>query len=380
MPEFPKKLSQKLEKRHEDDAFRKLSSPNALVDFSSNDYLGLSRALLLKSNTTKILESANFNNSATGSRLLTGNHSLYGELETFLNSFYGFESSLVFNSGYDANIGFFSSVPQRGDLIFYDELVHASIRDGIKMGNAKAYKFKHNSFDSLKNQIEQSQNQDFQEDIYVVTESVFSMDGDSPALMELADFCKQNKLYLIIDEAHAVGVFDKGLVVENNLQEMVFAQIITFGKALGCHGAAILGSKQLKDYLLNFARSFIYTTALPPHTVASILAGHQSLNTEYGQSLIEKLRMNISYFKSMVQKMKIGNLFLPSDSAIQIAMVEGNTNVKGLSSKLRENGFDIRAIVSPTVSKGNERLRICLHSFNRKEDIENILLLIKENG
>jgi len=380
MPEFPKKLSQKLEKRHEDDAFRKLSSPNGLVDFSSNDYLGLSSAPLLKRNTTKILESANFNNSATGSRLLTGNHSLYEELETFLNSFYGFESSLVFNSGYDANIGFFSSVPQRGDLIFYDELVHASIRDGIKMGNAKAYKFKHNSFDSLRNQIEQSRNQDFQEDIYVVTESVFSMDGDSPALIELADFCKQNKLYLIIDEAHAVGVFDKGLVVENNLQEMVFAKIITFGKALGCHGAAILGSKQLKDYLLNFARSFIYTTALPPHTVASILAGHQSLNTEYGQSLIGKLRMNISYFKSMVQKMEIGHLFLHSDSAIQIAMVEGNTNVKRLSRKLRENGFDIRAIVSPTVSKGNERLRICLHSFNRKEDIENILLLIKENG
>lgn len=380
MPEFPKKLSQKLEKRHEDDAFRKLSSPNGLVDFSSNDYLGLSSAPQLKRNTTKILESANFNNSATGSRLLTGNHSLYEELETFLNSFYGFESSLVFNSGYDANIGFFSSVPQRGDLIFYDELVHASIRDGIKMGNAKAYKFKHNSFDSLRNQIEQSRNQDFQEDIYVVTESVFSMDGDSPALIELADFCKQNKLYLIIDEAHAVGVFDKGLVVENNLQEMVFAKIITFGKALGCHGAAILGSKQLKDYLLNFARSFIYTTALPPHTVASILAGHQSLNTEYGQSLIGKLRMNISYFKSMVQKMEIGHLFLHSDSAIQIAMVEGNTNVKRLSRKLRENGFDIRAIVSPTVSKGNERLRICLHSFNRKEDIENILLLIKENG
>lgn len=380
MPEFPKKLSQKLEKRHEDDAFRKLSSPNGLVDFSSNDYLGLSSAPLLKRNTTKILESANFNNSATGSRLLTGNHSLYEELETFLNSFYGFESSLVFNSGYDANIGFFSSVPQRGDLIFYDELVHASIRDGIKMGNAKAYKFKHNSFDSLRNLIEQSRNQDFQEDIYVVTESVFSMDGDSPALIELADFCKQNKLYLIIDEAHAVGVFDKGLVVENNLQEMVFAKIITFGKALGCHGAAILGSKQLKDYLLNFARSFIYTTALPPHTVASILAGHQSLNTEYGQSLIGKLRMNISYFKSTVQKMEIGHLFLHSDSAIQIAIVEGNTNVKRLSRKLRENGFDIRAIVSPTVSKGNERLRICLHSFNRKEDIENILLLIKENG
>lgn len=380
MSDFPEKLSRKLIRRQEENSFRELKPQQDLIDFSSNDYLGLSRTSLLQSATNEILKSNSSFNGATGSRLLTGNHNLYSELESYLKSFYDFESALIFNSGYDANIGFFSCVPQRNDIIFYDELIHASIRDGIKMSDAKAFKFKHNNVDDLRGQIDKIREKDFYEEIYVVTESVFSMDGDSPNISELAKFCNEHSLYFIVDEAHAIGVFGKGLVVEKNLQEKVFAQIITFGKAIGSHGAAILGSKPLKEYLINFARSLIYTTALAPHSIASILAAHQFLEVEYGKSLIEKLRQNIHYFNQTIEALHLRQVFLLSTSAIQIALISGNIAVRSLSITLMESGFDIRPILAPTVPKGNERLRICLHAFNTKDEIERVLLLIKENG
>jgi 8-amino-7-oxononanoate synthase len=384
MPDFPKKLAQKIQKRILDNALRELPTQNNLVDFSSNDYLGFSREFLIVEKTKEILQKGNFNIGATGSRLLTGNHDLYKTLEEQLTNFHACQAALVFNSGYDANLGFFGSVPQRGDFIFYDEFAHASIRDGIKLSNAKSHKFKHNDLADLKKRIQLSvQNQEttLDTEVYIVTESVFSMDGDSPNLKELVNFCANHNYRLIVDEAHAVGVFGngKGLCVEQEIHKQVFARIITFGKALGCHGASILGSSQLKEYLVNFARSFIYTTALPPHSVATIIASYNLLSSKKGISNQHKLLENITYFKNELKENGLQNHFIESNSAIQCVTIPGNANVKTVSIMLHGKGFDVKPILSPTVAKGEERLRFCLHAFNTKEEIRLILNTLAKN-
>ena len=380
MPEFPKKLAHKIERRISDNALRKLPDQFKWVDFSSNDYLGLAKEPYLEKKALDMLINTKNRHGSTGSRLLSGNHSLFPQLEQYIATFYGVETALVFNSGYDANIGFFSSVPQRGDIIFYDELIHASIRDGIKMGNAKAYKFAHNSLKDLEAKVERfvPSHSRGTAVVYVVTESVFSMDGDSPDLKKLSTLCEENQLHLVVDEAHAVGVFGRGLIFKYGLQDKVFAQIVTFGKAIGCHGAAILGCQMLKEYLVNHARSFIYTTALSPHITALIFAAHQFLETQKGYDLTKKLSTNIDYFNTVIKEFELQQLFLPSKSAIQIAMIKGNKKAKMMSNRLLENGFDIRPILSPTVPKGNERLRFCLHAFNTQVEIRNVLSIVKE--
>lgn len=280
-------------------------------------------------------------------------------------------------------MGFFSSVPQKGDLILYDELCHASIRDGIQLSNAKSYKFKHNDFEDLESKIVNfNSNDNFKNSIlYIVTESVFSMDGDTPNLEELTQLSEKYNCHLVIDEAHALGVFGspeasggEGLVQMLGLQDKVFARIMTFGKGLGCHGAAILGSKELKDYLVNFARSFIYTTGLSPHSVATILMGYHHLETD--KTTINKLRENIIYFNQEKNLLGLKPMFVRSKSAIQSAIIPGNQNVKSIAKQLQEKGFDVKAILSPTVPEGQERLRFCIHSFNSKEEISEVLSLL----
>ena len=371
---FPQSLSDKLLQRRASNSLRKLSLPNKHIDFSSNDYLGLSKAEIIFTNTHQYLvETDAKNNGATGSRLLSGNHPLYKITEDYIAQFHHSEAALIFNSGYDANIGFFSSVPQRNDVILYDELCHASIRDGIKMSNAKSFKFVHNDFEDLEKFILRNDNSV----IYIVTESVFSMDGDCPNMEELVQLSEKYNCYLIVDEAHALGVFGskgEGLVQMLGLQDHVFARIMTFGKGLGCHGAAILGSVELRDYLINFARSFIYTTGLSPHAVATILIAYQYLEKDLNS--IDELKQNIIHFNQQLTLTGIKPLFVRSKSAIQSAIIPGNHKVKAIASELQNNGFDVKAILSPTVPEGQERLRFCLHSFNSKEEINQILRLL----
>lgn len=384
---FPKKLQIKLENREASNSLRKLSLPTNLIDFSSNDYLGFSTSLEIQQKATKLVEKSKPKNGATGSRLLSGNYPLYKKTERYLAQVHQSESALLFNSGYDANLGFFSSVPQKGDLIFYDEHIHASIRDGIQLSNAKAYKFKHNNLvdlDELNRRIQDNfhASNAIAPDIYVVTESVFSMDGDSPDLKALVDFCKQNKANLIVDEAHALGVFGFGLVQKFGLQNEVFARITTFGKGLGCHGAAILGSSQLKKYLVNFARSLIYTTALAPHSIATIFSAYEQLidqsayKNQEEESQIINLNNSISFFTSELKKVGLDKHFVESKSAIHSCIISGNKKVKSISEKLKEKGFDVKAILSPTVVKGQERLRFCLHSYNTEQEIQEVLNLL----
>ena len=347
------------------------------MDFTSNDYLGFARNKRIFSRASEILEQQGiFRNGAGGSRLLSGNHGLYAPAEESIAKYHKAETALIFNSGYDANIGLFSSVPGKDDLILYDELIHASIRDGIKLSPAKAVKFAHHDLEDLRKKINRLKN-DILGEVFLVTESIFSMDGDSPDLLAFATFAEENKFFLIVDEAHAVGVRGEGLVAEADLQDRVFARLVTFGKAMGAHGAAILGSPDLKDYLVNFARSFIYSTALPPHSVATVIAAYEELNGE-GSFEVQKLQENIEYFKAEVSKMGFQKHFLKSNSAIQCCVIPGNARVKSASVEIATSGFDVRAILSPTVPQGSERLRICLHSFNSKDEISGLMEVLKK--
>jgi 8-amino-7-oxononanoate synthase len=388
MGELPEKLYKRLTEREERNTLRTLPKDIHGIDFSSNDYLGIANNHIVFEKAISILsEKAIVNNGATGSRLLTGNGILFNEVEKLLREVHKTDSALIFNSGYDANIGLFSSVPQRDDIILYDEFIHASIRDGIKMSNARNYKFKHNDLKDLLSHILRGQEKfkKNSKEIYIVTESVFSMDGDSPDLKALSGLCKKFKCHLIVDEAHAMGLFGSngcGRVQELDLQEDIFARIITFGKALGCHGAAILGSADLNKYLINFARSFIYTTGLPPHTVATIIAAYQFMTSPQGLKERELLHENIALFNQEKERLGISSFFIPSSSAIHSCIIKGNNEVKRIAQIIQKKSFDVRPILSPTVPKGEERLRFCLHSFNSKEDIciilQHLVLAIKK--
>lgn len=391
---LPQKLQKKIDARKADGALRMLMPPVDLVDFSSNDYLGFSNhadsAQNIALRAQAILsEHQVVANGATGSRLLSGNHKLYQEAEKQIADFHHSDAALIFNSGYDANIGFFQSVPQRGDFILYDEYIHASIRDGIQMSLARGYKFKHNDIadiETVVNRLKAMHHLDDQETttaIYLVTESVFSMDGDTPDLTAISQICKKHNIYLIVDEAHATGVIGKkglGLVQELALENEIFARIITFGKGMGAHGAAILGSEALRSYLVNFARSFIYTTGLPPHAIATIMAAYEQLDVRSDAQLpaVGHLQQLISHFNSLVKNIGLDNLFIKSNSAIHCAVVVGNNEkVRTLSRKLEKENFEVKPILSPTVPEGQERLRICLHAYNTKDEITALLAILK---
>jgi 8-amino-7-oxononanoate synthase len=372
---LPEKLNNRLLARRKENSLRELKINHDLIDFSSNDYLGFAKNEVIHYQTDQFLKDRKIQlNGTSGSRLLTGNHFLFDEVESYLSQFYNCEDALIFNSGYNANIGLISSIAQRNDVILFDELVHASIREGIQLANAKSYKFKHNDLEDLENLIFKYRSGS--DHIYVITESVFSMDGDQPDIHRLIKLCQKQNAFLIIDEAHAIGVTgnnDLGLIESDEITSQIFARIITFGKAIGAHGAAILGSSDLKNYLINFAKSFIYTTSLPPPSLANILVAHQFLKNCDEQ---QKLSSNIQFFKQKLTELKLDSKFIQSDSAIHCCIIPNNDHVKNVSSKLQEKGFDVRPILSPTVTKGKERLRFCLHSYNSKEEISEVLSVL----
>jgi 8-amino-7-oxononanoate synthase len=367
--QFPSSLGKLLDQRLEKKMLRSLKTVYPSIDFSGNDYLGFSTQGYLFNELQTLQPSRK--TGATGSRLISGNSMLFQEIENEIAKFHEAESALVFNSGYDANVGLLSSVPQKGDLILSDELIHASLIDGIRLSFATHYKFKHNDIASLIELVTRHK-ESFQE-IYVVVESVYSMDGDSAPLIELADICKQYTLHLIVDEAHGIGVFGeqgKGLCQELNIQDDCFARIYTYGKAMGCHGAAIVGSEELKNYLINFSRSFIYTTAMPEHNLLTIKAAYQLL---LRTSEIEKLKNNINYFNNKTQT---DNSFIKSTSSLHCKFILGNKQAQDLEEKLAQSKLFVKSIKSPTVKEGQERIRICLHSFNTQVEMDLLVNLL----
>lgn len=371
---FPHNLSEKLKARLENGSLRQLSVEHDRIDFSSNDYLGFSKNQTIHNSVLQQVSRLKHINGSTGSRLLTGNYELHEEVEADLARFFEADSALLFNSGYDANIGLLSAVPQRGDLILYDELCHASIRDGIRLSNATAHSFKHNNIDDLTKKFLKTKSDHGEK--YLVVEAVYSMDGDQAHLGNLSDFSEKFGLRLIVDEAHSTGVFGekgKGLVHELNLQDKIFARIHTFGKAMGCHGAVVMGEEPLRNYLVNFARSFMYTTAMPLHNVLTIKYALQELMRT---NEIDLLRSNILEFKRHVKRCDLDDYFLESDSPIQSYLVSPTTKLRSIAEKLSRENFDARPIFTPTVPSGKERIRFCVHSYNTSEEIQEILFLL----
>jgi 8-amino-7-oxononanoate synthase len=352
-------IREKLDERLTNDTYRILKPESGHVDFCSNDYLGFARSPVLKQLIKKETDANNQAlNGSTGSRLLSGNLAYTEMLEQEIADFHQSEAGLIFNSGYDANLGLFSALPQRGDTIIIDELIHASIIDGARLSYANRYTFRHNDLQSLEEKLKHAKG-----NCYVVIESVYSMDGDTPPIKEILALTEKFKAQLIIDEAHAIGLYGKGLINQLGLENRVFARIVTFGKALGCHGAIILSSKLLREYLINFSRSFIYTTAASFHQVASIKMAYKLLLLSRNE--IQKLQNNINLFKKISNHLNL----LASDSAIQCLIVGSNGKAREIAGQLQNAGLDVRPILSPTVPKGTERLRICLHSFNTDNEI-----------
>jgi len=362
-------LSASLQKRQEQNALRKLIVNENTVDLCSNDYLGFACSEELRSAIEKEYDDLNKPlNGSTGSRLLAGNTAYAEELEKRIAAFHHAEAGLIYNSGYDANVGLFSALGQKETTIIYDELIHASVHDGIKMSSAVAFMFRHNDLFHLEERLKIAEGT-----VYVAVESVYSMDGDAALLKEILALCKKYNANLIVDEAHSTGVTSnagRGLVQKLEMEDEVFARVHTFGKALGCHGAIVIGSNLLRDYLINFSRSFIYTTALPVHSLVAINQSYQLLQRSGAE--IVKLNGLIAFFKNLAaQKKKIG--LTDSNSPIQCVVIPGNAHVKNMAAELQKEGFDVRPILSPTVQKGKERLRICLHSFNTEEEISRLI-------
>ncbi|HEY5407630.1 MAG TPA: pyridoxal phosphate-dependent aminotransferase family protein [Ginsengibacter sp.] len=356
-------LNKKLDERKQNNAYRSLIINDDKIDFCSNDYLGIVKNKLLENSIQ-----TNLTHGSTGSRLLAGNYRLIEETENFIAKFHKAETGLIFNSGYDANTGLLSCVPQKGDVIIYDQLSHASIRDGIRLSFATSFSFLHNDIIDLEKKLSTAEHD--HKNIFVVTESVFSMDGDAAPLIEISKLCEKYNAGLIVDEAHATGVIGEkgeGLVQQLHLQEKCFARIHTFGKACGCHGAVVLGSVQLKNYLINFSRQFIYSTSLPPSAAAAILASYHIF--PFLKNERSHLNNLITSFKKKQKKYSILN----SDTPIQIVIIPGNEEVKKAAISLQENNLDVRAILYPTVPRGKERLRIVFHSFNTEEETQRLI-------
>jgi 8-amino-7-oxononanoate synthase len=361
-------IQDRLKDRAENGSLRKLSDLRLPVDFCSNDYLGFARSTALKEAIDTTLKGTkSYQNGSGGSRLLSGNTSFTEETEIFIADFHKAEAGLIFNSGYDANVGLLSSLAQRGDTIISDELIHASLIDGARLTYANRYTFSHNDLTSLEAKLKVAKG-----NIYVVIESIYSMDGDVAPIKAINELCKAYSANLIVDEAHALGVFGdhgKGLIQKEQLQHEVFARIVTFGKALGCHGAIVLGSNTLRQYLINFARSFIYTTAAPLHNIAAIKCAYQLLiEKDYTPFISAKIQSYAEALSGSGIKNQTAN-----PGAIQTIRCAGNAVAKGIAGKLQSQGMDVRAILSPTVKEGEERLRICLHTYNTDEEIEKLI-------
>ncbi len=371
MPKNPKPIEQRistlLDERKKSGHLRQLTSLQG-IDFCSNDYLSLAKKRTPYSKGSVV-------NGSTGSRLISGDNALTQAFEHQIAVHHGFEKTLLFCSGYSANSGLLAALGKKGDVFLMDELVHASLIDGARLSFAKRHRFLHNDISSLRNKLIklQSHRKDGAQ-IFVVIESIYSMDGDHAPLQAISDICEDYGAALIVDEAHSMGIVGtngEGCVAKLGLQKKVLATILTFGKAMGCHGAVIAGSTQLQDFLINFCRPFIYSTASSPHTVNILAVAHKKM-IEANQAR-EQLTSVQKYFENRVKNLNLQRaIWSDSNSPIQALILKDANRAKLLESNLIEMGFAIKAILPPTVEKGSERLRICLHSHNTHDEIDQL--------
>lgn len=297
-------LAAALSKRERNGLLRELYTPEeSLIDFCSNDYLGFAKSEEFKQRwAVEVSKPDVAGLGSTGSRLLSGNHAYYQQIEDELSAFYKTEAALLFNSGYTANLSLLSCLPQTNDIVLFDEAIHNSTRTGLQLSRATSHPFQHNSCDELERLL--TAFADPTRNVIVAVKSLYSMDGDFVLLRKFTELCrKYPRCYLVVDEAHSTGCYGTegaGFVDELKLRNEIFCTVHTFGKGMGCHGAVVCGSALLKQYLINYARPLIYSTSLPLSSLAAIRAAHQ-LSTN-ANDLRHQLQENIKYFRARIVK------------------------------------------------------------------------------
>lgn len=345
---------------------RRSLGEGGLFDFSSNDYLALSDHPRLKEASKRAVDSLGA--SASASRLLSGDLKIHHQLEDRVAEFKGKESALVFNSGYQANIGIISALYDKGDAVFCDRLSHASIIDAVRQSGAKLFRFGHNDLDHLESLLK-SQSHKF-ENRLIVTETVFSMDGDKPPLKELVDIKDKYNCLFLVDEAHATGIFGRngaGVVEEYCLADRIELIMGTFSKALGSFGAYLACSEKIKHYLINSCRSFIYSTALPPSVIAADIEALDIIRDEHFRR--KTLLANADYFRTRLRE---EGFDVTGSSQIVPLIVADSDRAVRISSDLQKSGFWVLPIRPPTVPQGQARLRFSLVYNHTKELLEKL--------
>lgn len=334
-----------------------------LLNLSSNNYLNIADNQAI---TQEFLDNVGnrYSFGSASARLLTGTLPVYQELEELLSSLYGKESALLYNSGYHANVGISSALNQKGDVVFSDKLNHASIIDGMRLSDGKFFRFPHNDMHALEKLLERER-KNFN-NAFIITESVFSMDGDIEDLKKIVELKKKYNCIMIIDEAHAFGVFgEKGLGVAEELGiiDNVDLLVGTFGKAIGSMGAFVTGSKTMIDFLINKSRSFIFSTALPP------------INIAFSKWIIEtQISKTAQKRKNMLNLAKK----FGSQSHIIPVVIGENKDTVDLCEVLFHNGYFTLPIRPPTVPVGTSRLRLSLTADIREEELQTLKEKIDE--
>lgn len=337
-----------------------------VINFSSNDYLGLTNHPKVKEAATKAIQ--DFGAGSGASRLICGSLNPHHDLEKAIAQFKGTEGALTFSSGYGTAIGTITALLSKEDIIIIDKLVHASIVDASRMCGARLRVFAHNDMEDLR-EILQWCNRERTEKTHVliVTESLFSMDGDFAPLAEIAVLKEKHNAWLMVDEAHATGLFGKhrrGLAEKFGLSGAVDIQMGTLGKAIGSAGGFIAGSKTLIDYLINRARSFIFSTAPAPSASAAAKAGLDIISSPEGEKLLRTLRERIEQFRSSTEAS--GGT---KDSPIVPFILGDESRALAAAEQLFQQGIFAPAIRYPTVAKGTARLRITLSASHSEDDV-----------
>jgi len=334
---------------------RTLVAPSG-VDFTSNDYLGLANSQRLKDAVRRALDS-HVPVGAGGSRLLRGNHPEHQALEHEAGAYFGAEQALYFGSGYAANVALFSTLPQRDDLIIHDALIHASAHEGISASRAPSVAVRHNDVNAVADAIDGWRRAGGRGRPWIAVESLYSMDGDLAPLRELKELATRSEGFLLIDEAHATGVFGQG---GRGLADCLghpenCITLHTCGKALGASGALVLGPAIICDFLINRARNFIYSTAPSPLMAATLRESLRILADE------PERRAKLSGLVSFANREMAATMGMhASSSQILPLLIGDNARAVAIAERLRKEGFDVRAIRPPTVPEGTARLRISI--------------------
>src|SRR5437667_3660144 len=349
-----------------------------LINFSSNDYLGLANDPRLRK--AAIAAITEFGVGAGASRLISGTQSPHVRLEQALAKWKGTEAALCFSSGYAAALGTIPALVTKDDIIVLDKLCHASLIDGAKLSGAILRVFPHNHLGKLESHLEWAQRQHSGKRVLIITESVFSMDGDRAPLRELIELKKRFDALLMLDEAHAIGVIGangRGLAAEQNVSDDVDVQMGTLSKALGASGGYICGSRNLIEWLINRARSFIYSTAPPPGIAAAAQAAIDFLSSPKGEEHRVLLWKKIKLLRELLPVNSM-NTKAKNGSAIFPWIVGDEQAALNLASALGDEGFLVPAIRYPTVAKGSARLRITITALHQEDQIQSLCEAIRK--